>query len=121
MQNTKENMRGYSKYKNIKTADGFDSKKEAKRFKELELMQRAGVIRNLTKQSPFNLLPSFKDKQGITERGIKYVADFVYFDIEKGSLVIEDVKSPFTKKLPAYIIKRKLVKFTYPEYLFIEV
>jgi hypothetical protein len=114
-------MKSYSKYKNIKTADGFDSKKEAKRFKELELMQRAGVIRNLTKQSPFNLLPSFKDKQGITERGIKYVADFVYFDIEKGSLVIEDVKSPFTKKLPAYIIKRKLVKFTYPEYLFLEV
>ena len=48
-------------------------------------------------------------------------SDFVYFDIEKGSFVIEDVKSPFTKKLPAYIIKRKLVKFTYPEYLFLEV
>ena len=110
-----------NKYKNVKTKDGFDSGKERKRFLELELLQKAGVIRNLTKQSPFNLLPSFKDKQGITERGIKYIADFVYFDIEKNSFVIEDVKSPITRILPAYIIKRKLVKFTYPEYLFFEV
>lgn len=110
-----------NKYKNIKTKDGFDSKKEAKRFKELEMLQKAGIIRNLTKQSPFILLPSFKDKRGNTEKGIKYISDFVYFDIEKNSFVIEDVKSPFTKKLPAYIIKRKLVKFTYPEYIFLEV
>jgi hypothetical protein len=28
-----------SKYKNIKTADGFDSKKEAKRFKEFSFVE----------------------------------------------------------------------------------
>jgi antitoxin component YwqK of YwqJK toxin-antitoxin module len=43
-----------------------------------------------------------------------------YYDNEKKSFVIEDVKSSFTKKLPAYIIKRKLVKKFYPDYIFIE-
>lgn len=110
-----------SKYKNIKTADGFDSKKERKRYLELEMLQKAGVIRCLAKQAPFELLPTFKDKQGITERGIKYIADFVYYDNEKKSLVIEDVKSPFTRRLPAYVIKRKFVKKIYPDYLFLEI
>jgi len=110
----------YSKYKNIKTTDGFDSKKEKKRYLELEIMQKAGVIKCLAKQIPFELLATFKDKQGITERGIKYIADFVYYDNEKKSFVIEDVKSSFTKKLPAYIIKKKLVKKFYPDYIFIE-
>ena len=110
-----------SKYKNIKTKDGFDSKKERKRYLELEMLQKAGVIRCLAKQAPFELLPTFKDKQGITERGIKYIADFVYYDNEKKSFVIEDVKSPFTRKLSTYVIKRKLVKKFYPDYLFLEV
>lgn len=110
-----------SKYKNIKTTDGFDSKKERKRYLELEMMQKAGVIKCLAKQAPFELLPTFKDKQGNTERGIKYIADFVYYDNEKKSFVIEDVKSVFTRKLSTYVIKRKLVKKFYPDYLFLEV
>lgn len=110
-----------SKYKNIKTLDGFDSRKERKRYLELELMQKAGVITSLNKQVCFQLLDTFKDKRGITERGVKYIADFVYYDREKKSLIIEDVKSPYTRKLPAYVIKRKLVKKIYSSYLFIEV
>lgn len=110
-----------SKYKNVKTTDGFDSRKERKRYYELELMQKSGVIESLQKQAPFQLLETFKDKQGNTERGIKYIADFAYYDLEKSTWVIEDVKSPFTRKLPTYVIKRKLVKKFYPDYLFLEV
>lgn len=110
-----------NKYYNQKTLDGFDSKKEKKRYLQLELMQKAGVIRCLAKQAPFLLVETFKDKQGNTERAIKYIADFVYYDNEKKSLVIEDVKSPITRKLPAYIIKRKLVKKFNPDYLFLEI
>lgn len=110
-----------SKYKNIKTVDGFDSKKERKRFFELEEMQKDGIIKSLKKQVSFRLIDTFKDKRGITERGVKYIADFVYYDNEKKSFVLEDVKSPYTRKLPAYVIKRKLVKKIYPSYLFIEV
>lgn len=110
-----------SKYKNIKTKDGFDSNKERKRFFELQLMQKAGVITSLNKQVCFQLLDTFKDKKGITERGVKYIADFVYYDNEKKSFVIEDVKSPITRKLSVYVLKRKLVKQKYPDYLFYEV
>ena len=110
-----------SKYKNIKTLDGFDSRKERKRYLELGLMQKAGIIKSLEKQTAFEILPTFKDNQGNTERGIKYIADFVYYDNERKSFVLEDVKSPYTRKLPAYVIKRKLVKKIYPSYLFIEV
>lgn len=107
-----------SKYKNIKV-NGYDSKKEAKRASELQLMERSGVITSLNEQVPFVLLETFK-KDGVTERGIKYYADFVYYDKEKKRLVIEDVKSSATKKNPDYVIKRKLVKHFYPDYLFIE-
>lgn len=110
-----------SKYKNVKTKDGFDSNKERKRYFELELMQKAGVITSLNKQVCFQLLDTFKDKRGITERGVKYIADFVYYDNEKKSFVIEDVKSPITRKLSVYVLKRKLVKQKYPDYLFYEV
>ena len=76
-----------SKYKNVKTSDGFDSKKERKRFLELEMMQKAGVIKCLAKQAPFELLPTFKDKQGNTERGIKYIADFVFLCSQKKKIL----------------------------------
>jgi len=107
-----------SKYKNVKIS-GYDSKKEARRAGELKILEKAGIINSLNEQVPFVLLESFK-KDGVTERGIKYYADFVYYDKEKKRLVIEDVKSDITKKNKDYIIKRKLVKFFYPDYLFIE-
>lgn len=109
-----------NKFRNIKSGK-FDSKKEAKRYGELLILEKAGVITSLDKQKPFVLLDSFKDKAGNAERGIKYLADFVYYDREKKTLVIEDIKSPITKKLPSYVIKRKLVKKFYPDYLFLEV
>lgn len=108
-----------NKYFNRKTGE-FASRREAKRYEQLLLLEKAGVITSLNKQVPFVILESFKDKAGNTERGIKYLADFVYYDREKKSLVIEDVKSPITKKLPSYVIKRKLVKKYYPDYLFLE-
>lgn len=108
------------KYFNVKTK-GFDSKKESKRFGQLQILEKAKVIKDLQKQTPFVLVETFKDSAGNTERGVKYLADFTYFDNEKQKLVIEDVKSPITKKLPSYVIKRKLVKLKYSQYLFLEI
>jgi hypothetical protein len=84
------------------------------------ILEKAGEIVNLQEQVTFELLDTFKDSLGNTERGIKYIADFVYYDNKRKNLVIEDVKSAITKKLSTYIIKRKLVKVRYPEYIFIE-
>ena len=102
------------KYKNIKTA-GYDSKKEARRYQELELMQRASQIQNLQTQVKFVLIPAQREeptrgprggmKPGkLLERECAYIADFVY--IKDGKQVVEDSKGMRTKD---YIIKRKLM------------
>lgn len=89
------------------TVDGmtFDSRKEYKRWVELLLLEKAGVIEGLQRQVTFQLLPSQKG-DGRTERPVKYVADFTY--LENGQMVVEDTKGMKTKE---YIIKRKLMRF----------
>lgn len=71
------------------TVDGitFDSKKEAMRWCELKLMQRAGLIRGLERQYRMNVLPK-NDKH----RKFDYIADFRYIDTKTGEWVYEDVK-----------------------------
>ena len=100
-----------SKYHNRKTTvDGmtFDSKKEAVRYKELTLLQKAGMIKCLQRQVVFEIIPSQKEDGKVVERPVKYVADFTYY--EGGELVVEDVKSPATRT-DAYKIKRKLMRY----------
>jgi hypothetical protein len=91
-----------SKYHAKKTVvDGiiFQSRKEAKRYQELKLMQRAGLISDLRRQVKYELIPK---QQG--ERAVSYIADFVY--TEDGKTVVEDVKGVRT---PVYKIKKKLM------------
>ena len=100
-----------SKYKNVKTeVDGikFDSKKEAKRWQELRALQKAGQLRDLAHQWKYFLIPPQTRSDGKKERAVDYIADFAYVDLD-GVTHVEDVKSPSTRKLPAYIIKRKLM------------
>lgn len=101
-----------SKYKNKKTQIDmyiFDSTKEAKRYRELKLLEMAGEISNLELQPRFLLQESFK-KNGKTYRKIEYVADFKY--IEKGKTIVEDVKGLQTD---VFKIKHKLFEKKYPE------
>lgn len=88
------------------TIDGitFDSKKEAKRYTELVLLERAGKISSLERQVKFELIPSQRIDGKVVERACNYVADFVY--MENGQRVVEDTKG---FKTPEYIIKRKLL------------
>ena len=100
-----------SKYGNIKTnVDGitFDSKKEARRFKELALLLEAGDISDLVLQRTFTLAEAFTNISGERIRSITYIADFVYTDAE-GNMIIEDVKSPATRENALYKIKKKLM------------
>ena len=88
----------------------FDSLKEARRYQELRLLERAGKIADLRLQVPFFLLPAQRDENGnVVERAVKYIADFVYTG-EDGKTVVEDVKGFRTKE---YIIKRKLLLYQY--------
>lgn len=100
-----------AKYRNrkVKTAAGdvFDSAREHGRYRVLQLMERAGEISGLRRQVSYQLIPSQRRADGVCERAVSYVADFVY---EQGGItVVEDLKSPPTRKLPAYVLKRKLM------------
>ena len=107
------------KYGNKKTVLGnvvYDSQKEANRSFELGLLLKAGKIKNLERQKRFELVPKTE-----TERAVFYCADFVYLEVRTNKMVVEDVKSPATKKNKEYIIKRKLFKYLYKDYEFREV
>lgn len=102
-----------SKYHARKTkVDGimFDSKREAARYKELQLLERAGEISGLERQVSFELLPPFTHK-GRKVRGIQYRADFTY-TTKEGEYIVEDVKGVRTQ---AYKLKKKLFEFRYPD------
>lgn len=118
-----------SKYGNIKrrTADGIlhDSTKEARRWNELKLLERAGHITGLQRQVKYILVPKqevayerispktgkrLKDGVRTLEQECAYVADFVYQDAKSGELIVEDTKGVKTKE---YIIKRKLMLWLY--------
>ena len=91
------------KYNNTKIrVDGrlFDSKAEAARWQELQLLERAGEITELERQVEYELIPKQKG-----ERSAKYIADLRYVDHE-GETVVEDTKGV---KTPVWIIKRKLM------------
>lgn len=96
----------------------FDSRKEADRWRELKLLERAGKITELKRQVKFTLIPTQRkfcceiDKSGrfkkgeVLERPAVYIADFTY--MQDGKYVVEDTKGV---KTPEYVIKRKLMLF----------
>ena len=112
-----------NKYRNERIEVGgvkFDSKREARRYQELLLLEKAGEISELKTQERFILIPAQREPDTVGKRGgIKkgrviereciYVADFVYRDKE-GNLVVEDTKGFRTKD---YTIKRKLMLYVH--------
>ena len=112
------------KYHNIKTYRNgikYDSKKEAKRSYELEILQKAGLISKLERQKRFELQPSFRDNLGKSHRKIEYICDFFYYDNKKKYYVAEDVKSVATQKNKTYRLKSKIFMYQYPNIVFKEV
>lgn len=100
------------KYGNKKTTIGgvtFDSKREAERWSHLRILERAGHISDLRRQVAYVLAPSVKFAGARTAKpAIRFIADFEY--IENGARIVEDVKSGPTAKLPAFQMKRHLMK-----------
>lgn len=107
-----------SKYGAVKTTiDGyvFDSKREAARYAELRLRERAGEIQSLERQVPYPIRVTNLETGEVHTVGT-YVADFRYWPTEKeraaDAYVVEDVKSEPTKT-PVYRLKKKLVEALY--------
>ncbi|HUV84355.1 MAG TPA: DUF1064 domain-containing protein [Methanosarcinales archaeon] len=86
----------------------FQSIKESNRYLELKLLEKAGVIKELTLQKSYILLDKCKIK-GQANRAITYKADFEYVDIKEG-LITEDCKGMRTE---VYKIKKKLFEAKY--------
>ena len=105
-------MSKYHNKKNTVNGEMFDSKKEAERYKVLKMLENANIISNLSRQVLFELIPK---QDG--ERAVKYIADFMYVETATGKIIVEDVKGYRTD---VYKIKRKLFKWRYPEYDFLE-
>lgn len=98
------------KYGNQKVDRGalhFDSKKEARRFDELQVMLQAGEIRDLRLQVDFTLQEAYTTPAGERIRAIRYKADFTYYR-RGGEYVVEDVKSAATKTAK-YAMKKKMM------------
>lgn len=83
----------------------FDSKAEANHYLELVLRQKAGQIRNLQCQVPYELIPK-QAVNGKTWHATTYRADFVYDDLTDMKTHVVDVKG---KKTEAYQLKKKLM------------
>ena len=124
-----------AKYGNHKTytTDGIlhDSRKEALRWTQLLLLQRAGEITDLKRQVEFILIPDQREpstevyqkgekkgmpKEGkLIERKVVYVADFVYTDAD-GKRVVEDAKGyrdPSSAGYAKFVLKRKMMLWLY--------
>lgn len=114
--------RSGKKYGNVKAeVDGkiFDSRKEARRFIELQMLLQAGAISELETQKKYILIPAQREPDTVGPRGgvkpgkviekaVYYVADFVYKDNATGETIVEDTKGKRTKE---YILKRKMLLF----------
>jgi hypothetical protein len=120
-------MRRKAKYGNrkiIKDGQTFDSVKEARRWFELCLLEKAGEITDLRRQVEFPLLPTQREestevyKRGenkgkpkpgkVIEKPVVYIADFVYKHTATGKTIVEDTKGFKTKD---YILKRKMLLY----------
>lgn len=87
-----------SKYGNTKVVlDGitFDSKREAKRWQDLLLLEKSGAIANLSRQVKYELAPAVK-LNGKTKRALTYILDFQYYDEKTRKHVYEDSKGCIT-------------------------
>jgi hypothetical protein len=96
----------------------FASAREAERYSELRMLERAGKIKDLELQPVYTLQPKFTQRDGTVFPAIKYIADFRYLDLESGDRIVEDVKGFPT---PVYRLKMKMFLFQHPEVEFREV
>ncbi len=93
--------------KAARTIDGilFDSAKEAQRYAQLKLLERAGHISRLQRQHKLSL--KAHSPAGEAVHCGMYVCDFFFFDNRAGKFTYEDCKGARTA---LYRLKKKIVE-----------
>lgn len=104
---TKKKNNKYGAIKVVIDGIKFDSTGEGRRYEFLKSMASAGRIKNLRLQVPYELTPKYVESDGTKVRAMKYVADFVYFNVKAGAEVVEDFKG---RRTQSYKDKRKQMK-----------
>ncbi len=87
----------YSAKRTILNGIKFDSKREAKRWAELCLLERAGEISDLRQQVPLMLEGRNGPLLTRTGRRMRLTVDFAYTDLVSGLTVYEDAKGVPTR------------------------
>lgn len=100
------------KYRNQRTARvvkgkerKFDSRGESSRARALEVLELAGEISGLKFQPRFTLVPEALPP-------IVYIPDFEY--VENGERIVEDFKSPATRRDKVFMLKLRLWRWRGP-------
>lgn len=107
---------------------GYDSKVERFVHRKFELLQRAGLISGLRRNTHhFLIIPAITEttteyrqlktkakqivKTKVLEKAAHYSPDFLYYDEETKEYVSLEIKSFITKKQHDYPLRRKLFKW----------
>ena len=101
---------GKTKYHNERAERNgvkFDSRKQARRYDELMVMLRAGIISDLRLEPQFTLQESYITETGERIRAVRYTADFSYKFGNK--FVVEGIKSAATRTKD-YLRNRKFMR-----------
>lgn len=85
----------------------FDSMAEAERYKVLRVMEKTGKISGLECHPRWEIIPKQEVQGHRNFQAAHYTADFKYY--QDGQLVVEDVKSEYTRQAEDYKLRRKLM------------
>lgn len=93
----------------------FDSQAEAERYRVLRVMENSGQITHLVCHPRWEIIPEQRPEGHRPFRPARYTADFSY--IRDGKLVVEDVKSEYTRQEEDYKLRRKLMLLVHGIYV----
>lgn len=94
----------------------FDSKREYLRYKDLQLLERAGEIKHIIVHPSYDIIIGgvpimvSSNQHNKWDRQLRYEADFSYWHIDRRERLIEDVKMQSGHRTGIYKIKRALMK-----------
>ena len=98
---------------------GFDSRAEARRYRELLALQGAGAIADLERQVSYRITPpDCPARRLIVDFRYRVLDPRLITGVEAGSVVCEDVKSPVTET-PVWRLKWLLARYYYRDVVWV--
>lgn len=93
----------------------FDSMAEAERYKVLRVMEKTGKISGLECHPRWEIIPKQQVDGHRNFQAAHYTADFKYY--QDGQMIVEDVKSEYTRQAEDYRLRRKLMYLVHHIYV----